>query len=279
MRGSLTFAVLVGLLYTLSGGLLAQQLAPGKIVEIPFANAGLPPTLVSMMTGGDPTPVLSLRLPDDYRADGSYPLLVYVPGFHGQRAGNIENALSITGPRGWVVASLPLFKVSVDPSEVGGGMLVAMRDYPAIAAGYHALLQRVYELVPNIDRARSGMVGFSNGALTLAVLLSSHDAFVLDHFHSFVLVDHGMFHLTDLHAAGARGDRYLILVGDQPDMGRDLKLRGCALQQDAWRLLEVDVTCEVLQGTGHAFPPDAMARVGRWLNQAPATRAAPGGAR
>jgi hypothetical protein len=30
-----------------------------------------------------------------------------------------------------------------------------------------------------------------------------------------------------------------------------------------------------MQGTGHAFPPDVMARVGRWLNEAPAVKAAP----
>jgi predicted esterase len=173
-----------------------------------------------------------------------------------------------------VVASLPLFKAVVDRGEVGGGLLVGFRDEPVIAPAYRALLGRIFALVPNIDTARSAMVGFSNGALTLAVLLSSHDEFVLSHFRSFVLVDQGMFHLTDLHEAGARDARYLILVGDQPDQGRDLKLRGCALQQDSWRLLHVDLTCEIMKGTGHAFPPDVMARVGQWLNEAPAAKAA-----
>ncbi len=55
------------------------------------------------------------------------------------------------------------------------------------------------EVVPNIDPERSAVVGFSNGALTIAVLVSNHDEFVLSHFKAFCLVDHGMFHLTDLH--------------------------------------------------------------------------------
>jgi hypothetical protein len=264
-----------GLAWASPGAAVAQQLTPGVTVEIPFPDSALPPTLFSRFTGGDPTPVLALRLPDDYDRARTYPLLVYVPGLHGNRSGNVGNALTIAGPRGWVVASLPLFKAVVDRGEVAGGLLVGFRDYPVIAPAYRAMLGRIFELVPNIDISRSAMVGFSNGALTLAVLLSSHDEFTLSHFRSFVLVDQGMFHLTDLHEAGAREARYLILVGDQPDMGRDLKLRGCALQQDSWRLLNVDLTCEIMQGTGHAFPPDVMARVGRWLNEAPAVKAAP----
>ena len=264
-----------GLAWALPGVTRAQQLTPGTTVEIPFPDPNLPPTLYSLFSGGDRTPVLALRLPDDYDPGRRYPLLVYVPGLHGNRAGNIGNALTIAGPRGWVVASLPLFKATVDRAEAGGGLLVGFRDEPVIAPAYHAILGRLFELVPNIDTSRSAMVGFSNGALTIAVLLSTHDEFTFRHFRRFVMVDHGMFHLTDLHEAGARDARYLILVGDQPDMGRELKLRGCALQQDSWRLLDVDLTCEIMKDTGHAFPPEVMARVGRWLNEAPAGPAAP----
>jgi hypothetical protein len=263
-----------GLASALPGRTHAQQLTPGNTVEIPFPDPGLPPTLYSLYTGADATPALAVRLPDDYDPARRYPLLVYVPGLHGSRSGNVGNALTIAGPRGWVVASLPLFKAVVDPDEAGGGLLVGFRDYPVIARAYPVLLGRIFALVPNIDTSRSAMVGFSNGALTLAVLLSAHDDFILGHFRRFVLVDHGMFHLTDLHEAGARDARYLILVGDQPDLGRDLKLRGCALMQDEWRLLNVNLTCEIMKGTGHAFPPEVMARVGRWLTEAPVPNAA-----
>ena len=269
---SVSLAIASAALGGLSRGARAQQLAPGAVVEIPFRDPGLPPTLYSMMTGADRTPVLALRLPDDYDPSRRHPLLVYVPGLHGGRAGNIGNALAIAGPRGWVVASLPLFKAEVDAAEVGGGLLIGFRDYPVLGSAYRAMLGRLLELVPNVDAARSAMVGFSNGSLALAVLLTSHDEFVLGHFRRFVLVDQGMFHLTDLHETGARDAHYLILVGDQPGEGRDLKLRGCALQQDSWRLLGVDLTCEIMRGTGHAFPPEAMTRVGRWLAGEPTGR-------
>ncbi len=253
----------------------AQQLSPGAEVEIAFDTAVVGRSLYATLTGASDAPTLVVRLPRDYQPGRAYPLLVYVPGLHGNRSGNIGNAETIAGERDWIVASLPLFKAQVDRAEVGQGLIVGMADYPAISKAYATMLGRIFELVPNIDRSRSGLVGFSNGALTLAVLLSHNDEFIRTHFRSFVLVDHGFFHLTDLHKRDTRDGRYLLLVGDQPDMGRDLKLRGCALQQDSWRLLGVDVTCEVLVGVGHALPTETMERIGRWLEQAPATKAAP----
>ena len=177
----------------------AQEPAPGETTEIFFPDAGLPPTLYTMMTGTAAAPCLTVRLPDDYSPSGSYPLLVYVPGFHGGPKGNIANAGSMAGDRGWIVASLPLFKSRVDRDEPAGGLVVSFQDYPILSKAYATMLGRLFELVPNIDRDRSAMVGFSNGAVTIGVLVSSHDEFILTRFKNFCLVDHGMFHLTDLH--------------------------------------------------------------------------------
>jgi hypothetical protein len=218
-----------------------------------------------MITGEKFMPTLTVRLPDDYDSSKSYPLVVYVPGFDGGVTGNIGNAQTIAGPRGWIAASLPLFKKSVDNSEPAGGILVSFEDYPVISKSYAVMLGRLFALIPNIDRMRSAMVGFSNGAITIAVLVSSHDQFILDHFRSFCLVDHGMFHLMDLHKSGARDSRYLILVGDKQDMGRDLKIRQSKLLQDAMQLLHVNLSCEIMKNTGHEFSERHMAIVGRWL--------------
>ncbi|MEE4271677.1 MAG: hypothetical protein V2I67_08385 [Thermoanaerobaculales bacterium] len=244
----------------------AANLEPGVVATIEFPDDDLPPSLYEMMTGVAAPPTLSYRLPDDYDPEKRYPLLVYVPGNHGGPGGNIGNALAIAGPSGWVVASLPLFKRSVDRDEIGGGLLVGFDDYPTISRAYRTLLEGLFEAVPNIDPARSAMVGFSNGALTTAVLVSSHDEFVLSHFRSFCVVDHGMFHLTDLHKKESRDARYLVLSGDDPrDMGRDLRIRGGQLLEDAWRLLGVDLSFHVMRDTGHEFEKPQMELVGRWL--------------
>jgi hypothetical protein len=258
---------------------LAQELAPGKTMEISFPGADLPPTLYSLMTGTESKPCLTVRLPDDFNPTNKYPLLVYVPGNDGGPKGNLGNAQTIAGPRGWIVASLSLFKKSVDRSEYAGGVVVSMEDYPTLSKAYQTMLGRLFELVPNIDREKSALVGFSNGAITIGVLVSGHDEFILTHFKNFCLVDHGMFHLTDLHKKYARDCRYLILVGDQPDLGRDEKIRQSQLQQDAWKLLGVNLSYQIMKDTGHEFQDRHMALVGRWLrNEAITESPVPGAA-
>jgi hypothetical protein len=244
---------------------LARDLVPGKIVEISFPEAELPPTLHSMMTGTTNAPGMTVRLPDDYNPTNTYPLLVYVPGGDGHQNGNIDNAMTIAGDKGWIVASLPLFKKSIDRNEPAGGMMVSFEDYPVVAKAYELMLSRLFKLVPNIDREKSAMAGFSNGALTIAVLVSSHDEFILTHFKNFCVVDHGMFHLSDLHKKYARDCRFLILVGDQEGLGRDLKIRQSQLQQDSWKLLGVNLSYQIMKDTGHEFNERQMALVGEWL--------------
>jgi hypothetical protein len=247
----------------------AQELFPGKVVEISFPGAALPLTLHSMMNGTTNAPAMTVRLPDDYNPTNTYPLLVYVPGGDGHRNGNIDNARTIAGDKGWIVASLPLFKKSVDRNEPAGGILVSFEDYPVVAKAYGLMLGRLFERVPNIDRKKSALVGFSNGALTIGVLVSCHDEFILSCFRNFCLVDHGMFHLTDLHKKPARDCRFLILVGDREDMGRDLKIRGSQLLQDEWKLLGVNLSYQVMKDTGHEFNEPQMALVSGWLKAGP----------
>ena len=243
----------------------AQELTPGKVTDLVFSDASLPPTLHAMMTHQAVTPTMTVRLPDDYDSSKTYPLLVYVPGFDGGVKGNIGNAQTIAGNRGWIVASVPLCKKTVDTSEPAGGILVSFGDEPIIARSYELMLGRLFALVPHIDRERSAMVGFSNGALTIAVLVSCHDEFILDHFRNFCLVDHGMFHLTDLHKQGVRDCRFLVLVGDKQDMGRELKIRQSKLLQDEWKLLGVHLSYQIMKDTGHEFGDRQMAMVGEWL--------------
>ena len=257
-----TFLAVAFVLHTVS---IAQELTPGKNIEIMFPEPNLPPTLFAMMTGTTAIPCLTIRLPDDYDRTKTYPLLVYVPGFHGGPKGNIGNAQTIAGPKGWIVASLPLFKESIDKNEPAAGIMIGFQDYPIISHAYRIILGKLFELIPNIDRAKSAMVGFSNGALTIAILVSNHDEFILTHFKNFCFVDHGMFHLTDLHKKYARDGRFLILVGDKLDYGRDLKIKGSQLLQEEWKLLGVNLKYQIMNNTGHEFYDRQMAIVGQWL--------------
>ena len=264
--------LLLSLLFSYLSFAQESQSKPSKNIEIAFPDADLPSILHTLITGEKAIPTLTYRLPDDYDSTKTYPLLVYVPGGDGGLKGNIYNAQTIAGTNGWIVATLPLFKKTIDKSEPGGGMIVSMEDSPVIAKCYRIMLGKLFDIVPNIDGDRSAMVGFSNGAITLAVLLSSHDEFILNHFKNFCMVDHGMFHLTDLHKKGSRDCRYLVLVGDKMDFGRELKIQRSKLLQDEMKLLGVNLVCEIMKDTGHEFHEKQMAIVRKWLREESTTQ-------
>jgi len=218
----------------------------GAIQQINFGTKELPENLYSKFTGHEAKSVLQYCLPANYSKTKNYPLVVYVPGYHGHPCGNIENAKDIANGYECIVVSLPLFKAEINRAEIGKGIVVSFADYPVLSQAYKTMFEKFFQAVPNIDRRKSAMVGFSNGAIAIAVLVSSHDEFILERFQSFCLVDHGMFHLTDLHKLPTKDRRFLILVGDRDDFGRDLKLRGAKLVEDSYRLMGLDLESRVL---------------------------------
>jgi hypothetical protein len=132
----------------------------------------------------------------------------------GGRCGRIDIEQAITDNRGWITASLPLFKKSLDPNERRAGELVSFEDYPTISKAHRVMLEKLFAAIPNIGPSRSAMVGFSNGAITIAVLVSCPDQFILSHFKNFVLVDHGVYHLVDLYHPSLRDCQLLLMIGD-----------------------------------------------------------------
>jgi hypothetical protein len=264
----LPIAAILAWTVALSGVAGAQLIANGPwgpVQSIEFGKDELPANLYSMYTGNEENSVLQYCLPQSYSTAKEYPLVLYVPGFHGQRGGNLRNAKDIAEGHDCIVASLPLFKADFDPSEVGNGIIVSFSDYRVLSDAYEVILQRLFDAVPNIDPAKSAMVGFSNGAISIAVLVSSRDEFILERFHGFCLVDHGMFHLTDLYKHPTKNRRFLIMVGDQEDYGRELKLRGAQLLEDSYRPLGIDVESRVLENTGHELTNACKKDIGTWI--------------
>jgi len=236
-----------------------------EVQIIDFSVEELPRSLYNKFTGNDEAPYLQYCLPRNYSKDGAYPLLVYIPGFHGHSGGNIRNALDIANLRECAVVSMPLFKAKIDRSEPSKGIIIGFSDYPVLANAYMIMLGRFFERVPNIDRRKSAMVGFSNGAIAIAVLVSLNDEYILEKFHSFCLVDQGMFHLSDLHKAPTRDRRFLIMVGDKVDFGRDLKMRAARLLQDSYRLVGCSIESRVLKDTGHELTASCKREIGSWV--------------
>ena len=235
------------------------------VQRIDFSDEELPSNLYSEFTGEKKNSFVQYCLPTNYSKKKNYPLIVYVTGFHGRAGGKIQNAIDIANNRDCIVASLPLFKANIDRTELLNGILIGFADYPVLARAYKVMLEKFFQTIPNIDRQKSAMVGFSNGAIAIAVLVSSNDKYILEKFQSFCLVDHGMFHLTDLHKTPTRDRRFLILVGDKEDYGRDLKIRGAKLLQDSYQLLGFSVESRILKNTGHEVTPSCKKNIETWI--------------
>ena len=87
----------------------------GSVQRIDFSDDELPPNLYSMFTGDKKASFLQYCLPANYSKEKNYPLLVYVPGFHGHPGGNIRNAIGgLTIIRSWFLtdSSSPSVKIS-----------------------------------------------------------------------------------------------------------------------------------------------------------------------
>ncbi len=263
LKSLLNFIVLICFVFSVQLS-RAEELIPGKISKIQFDSKEFPPTLYTMFTGQPSTATLQVRLPDDYSPDKKFPLLLYVPGFHGHAGGNIQNAIDIGGTEGWIVASLPLFKNRIDLNEPGKGVIISLEDYTMLSKCYRIILSKLFELVPNIDSDQSAMVGYSNGAIATSILISNHNEFILQHFKNFCIVDQGMFHLTDLHKSISRDCRFLVLAGGKDDFGRNLKVRKCGLLYDSWQLLKVDLQYGIMNDVGHELEPFKKL-IGKWL--------------
>jgi len=253
------------IVFSFSAFLPAQGLVPGQISEIEFAKDSLPKSLYNMVSGDNVPSCMTVRLPDDYQSDKKYPLLVYLRGRDGGRNGNIDVAHEIAGSEGWVIASLPLFKKSVDKEEMYGGIIVSFDDYPVISKAYSTMLGKLFELVPNIDSDNSAMVGFSNGAYTIAMLVSCQDELVLKHFKNFVLVDSGYWYLNGLHKKALDKSRFLLLVGDRKSPERDILIRQAQMILDSSKFVKAGITLRFMKDTGHQFPDRYKQLVGKWI--------------
>jgi predicted esterase len=109
------------------------------------------------------------------------------------------------------------------------------------------------------------MVGFSNGANTIAILVSCQDEFILNNFKSFGLVDAGYWYLNGIHKRALDKSRFLLLVGDRKDPKRNILIRQAQTISDASEFVKAEVTLHFMKNTGHQFPFRYKQLVGKWL--------------
>lgn len=253
-------------------------LEPNAALRFEFPN--LPETLAGTSSGKKRPPTLTAVLPPDYTTRRDFPLFVYLLGGPGGRGEEADLALgrSVIGPKGWIVATMPLFKRKLDPAEPSGGLMVSMDDFAVISAAYRTMLERLSAAVPNIDPGKSVFGGHSNGAHTVGVLLAGQDEFIFSRFGSFFLHEGGVGPLfaNVLHKRTFRGERFLVMTGGGSER-TPAPVSAVALLKLQVERSKLDFTFVTMEGYGHDQPPEYLRVVGNWargeeLDDVPARR-------
>jgi dienelactone hydrolase len=217
---------------------------------------------------GEPTRA-TLSFPNDYRADRTYPLAVLINGSEGRNGDNIDFGRSVVGNNGWFVLAVPSWKASVEPlnsNNYWDRIYIRNSDAATIWAGLRPMLEWADTLAPNIDRSRSVIGGFSNGAHTAAALFTNAQisAALAPRFGRIVLVDGG----NTLYppANSLIGKKILLLQGN---LGRNSDLfqyiRNPVKFDEDLDKAGLEITDHVMVGVGHAFPDSAKTTVREWL--------------
>ena len=190
---------------------------------------------------------MKVRLPENYDASRSYPLVIFLPGGNG---GNEPNGGGLL-PGDFVFAGLPYPDDARNPAQNN-----MVGDFKPLWKSWKVMLAKLVEEVPNLDPKARVIGGFSNGAHAIDGLLGEKD--FADFFHAFVMVDGG----------GSLGGSYKNLDGKfiyyawgakSPNADRAPTVISRAERSRA------TVVASEMKDTGHSFPGTEKKKVTEWL--------------
>ncbi|MCP5539418.1 MAG: hypothetical protein H7A53_09395 [Akkermansiaceae bacterium] len=195
-----------------------------------------------------------VKLPADYDPAKKYGLAVWLGGGDG---GNQPNGAFIPdGP--FVLAGLPYPKGASNPGQAN-----MVGEYDVVWEFQRTMLNRIFEKIPNLDKTRSVLGGFSNGGHSIDGMLRVRDkeGAAADYFGAFVLADGGGGY------ASADGS-YPTLTGKFAYICWGEKSPNSANSQDVakdFRSRRAETVASEMADTGHQFADFEQAKVRDWL--------------
>lgn len=237
-------------------------LKPRQVLTFEFPQ--LPKTLAGE------TPRMTLRLPDNYSSSQAYPLLIFLSGGEGGNGNNIDKPKDIIGANDYIIGNFPLFG-QTNAAEPFDGTLVGFDNYPAITKAFTTFMTQINQTIPNINTDKNVIGGFSNGAHTLAVMLSALDANFLENFKYVFFIEGG----EDLSWAGLartsklKNHHFLLIYGGgkrfRTEWWRKHTLNRAKSYREFAVKWNVDLQVEVIKGFNHDFPKEYYPIICRWL--------------
>lgn len=197
-----------------------------------------------------------LKLPASYDKAKRYPLVVWLNGGEG---GNQPNKSFL--PAGdFITVGLPYPKGANNPSQPS-----MVGDYGKVWAYHRFILDEIAKVIPNLDRARSIIAGFSNGGHAIDGMLRLNDgAKLADYFGVFIFVEGGgtpyssLGELTDLRGKFAYACWGELKGSNKPNtsyLPKALKAKGAT------------VVGSEMVGVGHAFAESEKPKIAAWIEK------------
>jgi predicted peptidase len=227
---------------------LKAQVAPGVTLKFDFPE-------LTVDRKGAPA-ACHLTLPANYDATKKVPLVVWLAGGEG---GNQPNKSFL--PEGdFVIVGLPYPKGANNPAQAN-----MVGDYAKVWAYHRFMLEEIAKVVPNLDRSRSIIAGFSNGGHAIdGMLRLSSGPKLTDFFGIFLFADGGgtayssKGNLPDLKGKFAYACWGELKGSNKPatsQLPKALKAKGAT------------VVGSEMAGVGHAFAETEKPKVAEWLEK------------
>jgi hypothetical protein len=226
---------------------LKAQVAPGATLRFDF------PELTVDRKGA--RAACHLNLPAHYDAAKKYPLVVWLGGGEG---GNQPNGSFL--PAGdFILVGLPYPKGANNPKQAN-----MVGDYGKVWAYHRFMLEEIAKVIPNLDRSRSIIAGFSNGGHAIdGMLRLSAKPRLTDHFGVFIFVDGGGTGYTSLGALpDLKGKFAYACWGEKGTNKADTRYLPTALKAEG-----ATVVGSEMAGVGHAFAETEKPKIAEWLEK------------
>jgi hypothetical protein len=197
-----------------------------------------------------------LTLPAGYEAAKKYPLVVWLGGGEG---GNLPSKAFL--PEGdFILVGLPYPKGANNPAQAN-----MVGDYAKVWAYQRFMLDEIGRVIPNLDKPRSIIAGFSNGAHAIdGMLRLSGRPKLTDYFGVFLFADGGGTGYTSLGALPDLKGKFAYACwgsekgSNKPNtshLPKALKAKGAT------------VIGSEMAGVGHAFAPSEYPKIAEWLEK------------
>ena len=231
----------------------APLVVPGETLTLEF------PELPKMHD--DLPAACEVHIPKDYDAGTPVPLLVWFGGGKGSH--------QVGGAKGLV--NFDRFVVVALPYPNGKLPRLAAQDKGSIDAHWafqRPMLERVAQLVPNIDPQLRLVAGTSSGGHLIAYGLDRGWPGFADYFTVFIIHEGGAQPLTH-RFPGAKGKRLLVVYGEETD----------SLTWRTWFNWNVersgaDATIIGIPGAGHGLNDDGRRAIRKWTDELTRTTSA-----